>query len=86
MAARGEPDEPYTLGTVGAAAAYFCAERLKRRRMPDVKGIAKHAGLHADIGEPPGHRLGFVPGMLGIPATGQVVALNPGAPPIRREQ
>jgi len=67
----GEPDEPDALGTCGPPAADLGAQRVQRRRVPDVDRVAEHARLHAHLAEPAGHRLGFVRGVLGIPAAGQ---------------
>jgi hypothetical protein len=67
----GEPDEPDALRACGPAAADLSAQRVQRHRVPDVERIAEHAGLDADPAEPPGHRLGFVRSVGGVPAAGQ---------------
>ncbi len=71
MASRGEPHEPDALRASGPPAADLSAQRVQRRRVPDVERIAEHARLHAQLAEPAGHRLGFVRCVFGIPAAGQ---------------
>jgi len=67
----GEAYETDALCTLFPSAADLSAQRVQRRRVPDVERITEHARPHAYLAEPPGHWLGFVRGVLGIPAAGQ---------------
>jgi hypothetical protein len=71
MTSRGETDEPDPLRTSSSPTGDLSAERLQRHRVPDVERVAEHACLHAYFAEPPGHRLGFVRSVCGVPAAGQ---------------
>jgi hypothetical protein len=70
VTARREPDEADALGACFPAAADLGAQRVQRRRVPDVERVAEHARLHADLAEPAGDRLGFVRSVGGVPAAG----------------
>jgi len=71
VTSRREPDEPDALRPRRPLAADLGAQRVQRRRVPDVERIAEHARLHADLAEPAGHRLGFVRSVRGITAARQ---------------
>jgi hypothetical protein len=59
---------PDALRTSRPPTGYLSAQRVQRPRVPDVERIAEHARLYAYLPEPPGHWLGFVSSVLGIPA------------------
>jgi hypothetical protein len=59
------------LCTVGPPTADLCTQRVQRYRVLDVERITEHARLHPYLAEPPGHWLGFMRSVFGIPAAGQ---------------
>jgi GAF domain-containing protein len=71
VASSREPHKPDALCASRPPTADLGAQRVKRHRISDIERVAEHARLHAYLGEPPGHRLGFVRSVHGVPATGQ---------------
>jgi hypothetical protein len=71
MTSCGEPHEPDALCTCRPPTGDLSAQRVQRHGVPDVERIAERARLHAYLDQPPGHWLGFVRSVFGIPAAGQ---------------